>query len=88
MDTESEQHSQLFNTDANDPDSIMGQGIIVEEHFGIYKSSASLALMNTAGKVRCKKRTSMALRASLPRNASERKGSADTNGVVNQSESD
>ncbi len=35
MDTESEQHSQLFNTDANDPDSIMGQGIIVEEHFGI-----------------------------------------------------
>jgi len=54
MDAESEQHSQLFNTDANDPDSIIGRSIIAEEHFVIWKGSASLALSNTAGEVRCK----------------------------------
>ena len=54
MDAESEQHCQLFNTDASNPDSIIGRSIIVEEHFVIWKGSASLALSNTAGEVRCK----------------------------------
>ena len=54
MDAESEQHCQLFNTDASNPDSIIGRSIIAEEHFAIRKGSASLALSNTAGEVRCK----------------------------------